>query len=67
MAIVYSSTKDLPARTEPMPPGAKPPFVRPLAHDPVTDPSDVDEFLAMLDEMKGKGRDRHKPDETAPR
>ena len=65
VAIILTSTKNLPPRTKPMPPGAKPPVTEFKHQDPVTDPSDLDEFLMDLNEMKGKGRRPvtiHEPD-----
>ena len=56
VAIILDSSKGLPKRTKPMPPGAQPPVTEFKHQDPVTDPSDLDKFLMDLNEMKGKGR-----------
>ena len=58
VAIILTSTKNLPPRTKPMPPGAKPPVMDFPYQDPVTDPSDVDEFLDLVREMRGHTKDR---------
>ncbi len=58
VAIILTSTKNLPPRTKPMPPGAKPPVTELPYHDLESEPSDVDEFLELVREMRGHPRGR---------
>jgi hypothetical protein len=61
VAKIYDDPGDRPERTKPLPPGLKPPVHRPPYQDPDPDPEDLDRFLAILREIKGKPPVRKDP------
>jgi hypothetical protein len=57
MATIVLDPKQLPERTAPLPPGAKPPITS-LPYKDLGDPGEVDEFLEMLREIRGHAKPR---------
>jgi hypothetical protein len=53
VAIILTDSKNLPPRTKPMPPGAKPPVTELPFHDLESEASDVDRFNELVREMRG--------------